>query len=116
MFTAVWRWLRWLSGCWAMRSTGLLTASQGVVAHLGTAKYSREREALADAKALQILDCRFGHGGGATELFEALKKEDADTSRWSHYLASHPSMQARIDALTHAICQQGMKVSAVRPL
>lgn len=92
--------------------TGLLAPAS----HLGTAKYSRERESLADAKALQILDCRYGHVGGATELFEALKKEDPDTSRVSHYLASHPSMQARIDALTHAIRQQGMKVGAVRPL
>jgi Zn-dependent protease with chaperone function len=85
-------------------------------AHLGTAKYSREREALADGRALQILNCRYGHAGGATELFEALKKEDADTSSVSHYLASHPSMQARIDALKRAIPAQGMPVQAVRPL
>lgn len=85
-------------------------------AHLGRAKYSREREALADAKALQILHCRYGHAGGATELFEALKKEDADTTGLSHYLASHPSMQARIDALKRSISEQGMPVRAVLPL
>lgn len=85
-------------------------------AHLGTAKYSREREALADARALQILNCRYGHAGGATELFEALKKADADVSGLSHYLASHPSMQARIDALARTISTQGMPVRAVRPL
>lgn len=92
--------------------TGLLAPA----AHLGTAKYSREREALADARALQILNCRYGHAGGATELFEALKKEDPETSTVSHYLASHPSMQARIDALKQAIGRQGMRVSAVKPL
>lgn len=92
--------------------TGLLAPA----AHLGTAKYSREREALADARALQILNCRYGHAGGATELFEALKKQDPETSSVSHYLASHPSMQARIDALTQAIARQGMKVGTVDPL
>lgn len=92
--------------------TGLLAPA----AHLGTAKYSREREALADARALQILNCRYGHAGGATELFEALKKEDPETSSVSHYFASHPSMQARIDALTQAIGQQGMTVGVVNPM
>ena len=99
--------------------TGSDSGLSGLLApatHLGTATYSRERETLADAKALQILNCRYGHAGGATELFEALKKEDADTSRVSHYLASHPSMQSRIDALTRAIGERGMKVSAVSPL
>ena len=92
--------------------TGLLAPA----AHLGTASYSRERESLADAKALQILACRYGHAGGATELFEALKKDDADSSSVSHYVASHPSMQARIDALRRAIGEQGLQVGAVRPL
>jgi beta-barrel assembly-enhancing protease len=99
--------------------TGSDSGLSGLLApatHLGTAKYSRERESLADAKALQILNCRYGHAGGATELFEALKKEDADTSAVSHYLASHPSMQARIDALERAIRTQGMPVQAMRPL
>jgi Zn-dependent protease with chaperone function len=92
--------------------TGLLAPAT----HLGTATYSREREALADAKALQVLHCRYGHVGGATELFEALKKEDADAGSVSHYLASHPSMQLRIDALRRAIAAQGMQVRPVLPL
>lgn len=92
--------------------TGLLAPA----AHLGTATYSRERESLADARALQILNCRYGHAGGATELFEALKKDADDTSALSHYLASHPSMQSRIQALQRAIASQGMKVKPVLPL
>ena len=99
--------------------TGSDSGLSGLLApatHLGQAKYSREREALADAKALQILNCRYGHAGGATELFESIKKNDADTSRLSHYLASHPSMQGRIDALKRAIGDQGMPVRAVVPL
>ena len=99
--------------------TGSDSGLSGVLApatHLGQAKYSREREALADAKALQILNCRYGHAGGATELFESLSKEDADSSRLSHYLASHPSMHARIDALRRSIRGSAMPVRAVLPL
>lgn len=84
--------------------------------HLSQAKYSRERESLADARALQILDCRYGHAGGATELFEALKGDDGRMSGMSHYVASHPSMQARIDALARTIGERAMKVSPVVPL
>lgn len=93
-----------------------LTGLMAPAAHLGTAKYSREREALADAKALQILQCQYGHVGGAAELFESLKTEDKDTSALTHYFASHPSMQARIDALDRAVREHGMQVGAVRPL
>ncbi|MGZ9046965.1 MAG: M48 family metallopeptidase [Telluria sp.] len=93
-----------------------LTEMLAPVSHLGRAKYSREREAFADARALQILHCRYGHAGGATELFEALKGEDARSFELSHYLASHPSMQSRIDALKQAIREQGMKEGSVAPL
>jgi Zn-dependent protease with chaperone function len=85
-------------------------------AHLGTATYSREREALADARALQILHCRYGHVGGATELFEALNKDDAGADSLPHYLSSHPAMQARIDALRQAARAQQMRVEPVVPL
>ena len=65
---------------------------------LGMSKYSRTREAAADLRALDILHCRYGHVGGATELFEKLK---ADESSWSlsHYVASHPGLGDRIAAL-----------------
>jgi Zn-dependent protease with chaperone function len=87
------------------------------VAHLGQAKYSRERESLADARALKVLNCRYGHAGGATELFSALEGVDKGLfGASSHYLASHPSMQSRIQALQAAIKAQGMSVNKVRPL
>jgi len=38
--------------------------------------YSQERESLADQQALQILDLYYGHVGGATEFFEAMKPDD----------------------------------------
>lgn len=84
--------------------------------HLGEAGYSRGRESLADAKALQILQCRYGHVGGATEFFEALGKRDGEAPAFSHYLASHPSMASRIAALQLAMRQAGLRRGPVLPL
>ncbi|MDQ1923588.1 M48 family metallopeptidase [Massilia pseudoviolaceinigra] len=86
------------------------------VNHLGQAKYSRNREAAADGAALRILNCRYGHAGGATELFAALKEEDEAFAGLSHYAASHPAMQDRIDTLNAAIKANGMKLGPVLPL
>jgi beta-barrel assembly-enhancing protease len=86
------------------------------VQQLGTATYSRERESMADSAALAILHCRYGHVGGATEFFEALKGTEADRgSGISHYLASHPGMQARIDQLQRTISEKNMKTGPVLP-
>ncbi|MEW6763138.1 MAG: M48 family metallopeptidase [Pseudomonadota bacterium] len=84
--------------------------------HLGEAHYSRGRESGADARALQILQCRYGHVGGATEFFASLRKQDDDTPAFVHYLASHPSMGARIEALQAAIRQAGLQAGEVRPM
>ena len=82
---------------------------------LGHAKYSRTREAAADAAALRTLNCRYGHAGGATELFQSIRARDGDGLGVSHYVASHPAMQERIDALNQAIREGGMKVGPVLP-
>lgn len=95
-------------GSW---TAGVLAPAQ----HLGDSSYSRGREAAADALALQVLQCRYGHVGGATELFASLGKGD-ETPEIAHFLASHPSMQARINALEIAIKQAGLRPGAVRPL
>jgi len=99
-------------GSWA---AGVLAPAQ----HLGETRHSRERESLADARALRILQCRYGHVGGATEFFEALRKQDGDApalGAFTHYLASHPSMAARIEALQLAMRQAGLRSDQVRPL
>jgi Zn-dependent protease with chaperone function len=93
-----------------------LTELLAPVNSLGQAAYSRTREAAADAEALRILNCRYGHAGGATELFQAMKGEDASLFGLSHYAASHPAMQDRIDALERAIGDGGLTVGPVLPL
>ncbi len=88
----------------------------GPAQRLGESRYSRSREAAADAAALRILHCRYGHAGGATELFESLRQEDESVLDASHYFASHPSMSARIAALRKLIAQSGWRVGPVAPL
>ena len=70
--------------------------------HLSQANYSRERESLADARALQILNCRYGHAGGAAGLFEALADYDAADRELPALLATHPADAARIARLQEA--------------
>ncbi len=96
-------------GSW---TAGVLAPAQ----HLGQSHYSRGRESSADAWALQILQCRYGHVGGATEFFESLRKEDDEAPAIAHYLNSHPSMGARIDALQAAIRAAGLRTGEVRPM
>lgn len=93
-----------------------LTALLAPVNSLGHAKYSRTRETAADAAALRTLHCRYGHAGGATELFDALLARDGGGVKVSHYIASHPAMQERIDVLNRTIRNAGMKVGPLVPL
>lgn len=83
---------------------------------LGQAKYSRTRESAADAVALRILNCRYGHAGGATELFEAMQGRDDRLFGLSHYVASHPAMRDRIGAIDATIRAEGMQRGPVKPL
>lgn len=79
-----------------------------------TARFSQEREGAADATALQALDCYYGHVGGATEFFE-LMVEPGDDLDWSltHYFASHPEAQQRIDDLRALTEELGLRESGV---
>ena len=67
--------------------------------------FTREQESAADAFALTVLQCRYGHVGGATEFFETLKTEEGDLSLFGHFLASHPDNQKRIDELNAQAAQ-----------
>jgi Zn-dependent protease with chaperone function len=96
-------------GSWA---AGVLAPAQ----HLGETSHSRARESLADAKALQILQCRYGHVGGATEFFQAIRERDGDAPAFAHYLGSHPSMAARLASLQLAMRQAGLHEGPVLPL
>jgi beta-barrel assembly-enhancing protease len=84
---------------------------------LSNASHSQKREMEADTSALKVLQCRYGHAGGATEFFEAMKKDErTDEQGFSHYFESHPQGQARIDNINRLIEQQGLKRGAVAQL
>jgi len=57
--------------------------------------YSREQEEAADRVALAALQQRYGHVGGATQLFEILRISD-NVPESMEILASHPQLERRI--------------------
>jgi beta-barrel assembly-enhancing protease len=80
------------------------------------AQHSQKREMQADNRALQILDCYYGHAGGATEFFEAMQSDPrSKEDGYSHYFATHPQLQERIDNIGQLIRQKGFKVGPVTP-
>jgi Zn-dependent protease with chaperone function len=78
---------------------------------LESAQFSQARERAADATALEVLNCHYGHVGGATELFEAIAGP-ADNLGFplTHYFSSHPEALLRIDAINVLIRSQGYRV------
>ena len=84
------------------------------VTNLSQAQYSQERESLADQQALQVLDCYYGHVGGATEFFEAMTPDhESRTKVLGHYFSSHPEAVQRVNNLHHQATVQGFAVKEV---
>ncbi len=86
--------------------SSVLTGPNSSISHLltpsiqlNTAGFSQQRESLADITALEILTCHYGHLSGATEFFESLKEMDHANFILSHYFASHPQMEKRIQVI-----------------
>jgi Zn-dependent protease with chaperone function len=86
-------------------------------ANFTQAQYSQDREELADEQALRTLACYYGHAGGATEFFEAMKERDQDIlPGFGHYFSTHPEALERIDNLRRLTQEQDLAVEAVLPL
>ncbi len=74
-----------------------LISGAGDLIELG---YSRDAERAADAAALRAVWRRYGHVGGAADLFEVFNNVDDPTERRAlAFLRSHPLKQDRIDAV-----------------
>ncbi|MCI5159206.1 MAG: hypothetical protein D3906_12405, partial [Candidatus Electrothrix sp. AUS1_2] len=91
--------------------TKLIAPALGV----GQARYSREREALADKTALESLYCLYGHVGGASEFFEAMQAEEQGGGI-GKYFSSHPEAIERIDALRQSAEASGFVEKETVPL
>lgn len=82
---------------------------------LTQARYSRQREGMADARGLDTMVCYYGHAGGATEFFQAMESAH-DPGRLTAYFASHPECESRIAALKKRIQDKHFEIRAVNPL
>lgn len=86
-------------------------------ANFTQAHYSQDREKLADEQALRTLACYYGHAGGATEFFEAMKERDVTILPGvGHYFSSHPEAVERVKNLHRLTQEQHLAVEAVLPL
>ena len=76
--------------------------------------HSRQQESAADAYALEVLNCHYGHVGGSTRFFEHLRDKD-ETPEILKYYSTHPSDQKRIDDLNALIIRKNYKVKSEIP-
>ncbi len=86
---------------------------------IGQARYSQERESLADSLGLEMetLNCLYGHVGGASEFFEAMQAESEEQGGGiGKYFSSHPEAVQRIDELRRLASASGFSVRETLPL
>ena len=62
------------------------------------AQFSQGRESDADERALDIIQCHYGHVGGATEFFSKISDPEDDLP-FTHYFKTHPEAEARVKAI-----------------
>lgn len=77
--------------------------------------FSRRQEARADAYAIALLNCAYGHVGGSTAFFKKMI-DSKDTGIFGHYFSSHPRNQERIDALNAIAMEKGYGVGPLKTL
>lgn len=81
------------------------------------ARYSQKREGMADEEALRVLECYYGHVGGATEFFEAMTPDDKKkTNLIGHYFRSHPEALDRIRNLHRLAEELNFNIKRLKPL
>ena len=77
--------------------------------------FSRKQETRADEFALEVLNCRFGHVGGAADFFRAMGEGDGfEVVR--HYFSTHPRNRKRIAHLAAYSRENGFSGGPPNPL
>jgi Zn-dependent protease with chaperone function len=93
-------------------STALLGPDNSLSTLLGGAlnvtelNFSRKQEIWADAFAIDVLNCAYGHVGGAADFFRKIEKE-SDPGVFGHYFSTHPRNQERIADLRALARERG---------
>lgn len=77
-------------------------------------QYSREQELAADELALQLVQGRYAHVGGATRLFEIIR-DDAEDLQFAEFLSTHPATDARIERIEALTAENGWPVDEPTP-
>jgi Zn-dependent protease with chaperone function len=81
------------------------------LSNVRTMAFSQTNESAADATALDILNCHYGHIGGASEFFNVISQVDDNTDfTLMHYFSSHPQIQQRIVAIEQLRQSRGYHV------
>jgi Zn-dependent protease with chaperone function len=89
----------------------LIMGSLGIM----ESSFSREQESEADEFALNVLNCHYGHVGGATDFFSMMSKQQGDPKLWGDFLASHPSGSTRIQDIQSLADKKGYSQKATIP-
>ncbi len=93
-------------------STFLMGADSGVTEFLTKSlmtvemKFSQRQETQADLFALDLLNKRYGHIGGATDFFNQLADQDR-LGRLTYFFATHPYPKDRVSDLLGKIRENG---------
>jgi len=77
--------------------------------------FSRRQEAKADEFGLEMLNCTYGHVGGATDFFSRIS-EEKDPGIFGHYFSSHPENQDRINHINRLIKDRGLKKEKLKAM
>ena len=86
-----------------------------LAAHLATSAYSRDLEAEADAKAVEMLSAAGIDRGGLVSFFRAIQGMESTGLDVPEYLSSHPLTQNRIEAIEGIEGIEGIERGASGP-
>lgn len=78
-------------------------------------KFSQRQETRADLFALDLLNKRYGHVGGADTFFKKIGEKEK-RGHLSYYFASHPHPNDRIEVMEEYIRKRGYRKEAPLPL
>ncbi len=79
----------------------------------GRSRFSQRQERAADRFGLEMLQCRYGHVGGATDFFA--RHAENDLTKWFAF-TTHPELKERIAGLEAEAKKLGYVKKGVAPL
>nr|MBP3725220.1 M48 family metalloprotease [Campylobacter sp.] len=72
-----------------------------ILSSSATNKYSKSQELAADNEALNVLNCAYGHIGGAGEFFESIL-QNGDRNLIENLFDTHPTLKKRIQNINNS--------------